>query len=201
MNDEDPKSLQYEDVRRRRLDAIHATHVEPLTEYVHGLHKRGFGEVPYFDPLDGGVKARILFLFEKPGPKTSVEGGGSGFISRNNNDETAAATFAFMAQAGIARKDTVIWNAIPGWNGTIKITAVEASAGAELLRDLMQYRLSNVHVVVLVGERARRAWERFGPSGFDVIHSPHPSPVVRASRPQLWQSIPGIWASAKAFLD
>ena len=42
--------------------------------------------------------------------------GGSGFISRNNNDPTAEAIFQFMEQAGIDRKLTLIWNAIRGWN-------------------------------------------------------------------------------------
>jgi hypothetical protein len=54
-------------------------------------------EVPEFDPLDGGVEAQVLFLFEKPGPMTAELGGskrsGSGFISRNNDDPTAEATF------------------------------------------------------------------------------------------------------------
>jgi len=33
---------------------------------------------------------------------------GSGFISRNNDDATAEATFRFMEQSGIPRKLTVI---------------------------------------------------------------------------------------------
>ena len=40
-------------------------------------------EVPDFDPLDGGVEARALFLFEKPGRMTAGQSG-SGFISRDN---------------------------------------------------------------------------------------------------------------------
>jgi hypothetical protein len=44
-----------------------------------------------------------LFLFEKLGPMTA-EAGGSGFISRNNDDPTAEATFRFMEQAKIPRK-------------------------------------------------------------------------------------------------
>lgn len=74
------------------------SHIAPLTEYVAKLRLRGLGEVPDFDPLDGGIEARILFLLEKPGPMTA-EGGkriGSGFISRNNDDSTAAATIGFM---------------------------------------------------------------------------------------------------------
>jgi len=194
MNYDYAKSLRLEAARQDRLSMIHQPHIRPLTDYVHDLRRRGLCEVPYFDPLDGGVDARYMFLFEKPGPKTSVEGSGSGFISRNNNDESAAATFAFMGKAGIDRKDTVLWNSIPGWNGTIKITADEARTGGELLAELIKL-LPKLEAVVLVGRRAQRAWNKVGPQGFRVIHSPHPSPVVRASQPLLWNLIPKIWAT------
>jgi hypothetical protein len=56
-------------------------HVAPLTDFVEHLRRKHQGwEFPDFDPLDGGINAEILFLFEKPGPKTSARGGGSGFI-------------------------------------------------------------------------------------------------------------------------
>src|ERR1700740_40451 len=79
---------------------------------------------PNFDPLDGGVDAQVLFLFEKPGPMT-VGDDGSGFISRKNDDPTAEATFEFMSRAGIPRHLTVTWNLIPWWNGTRKVTRLE----------------------------------------------------------------------------
>ena len=90
------------------------------------LRERRSVEVPEFDPLDGGVDARVLFLLEKPGPMTSGVDGtkqrtGSGFISRNNDDPTAEAIFNFMQQAGISRKMTISWNVIPWWNGTRKV--------------------------------------------------------------------------------
>ena len=43
--------------------------------------------IPHFDPLDGGSNAQVLFLMEAPGPKASA----SGFVSRNNPDETVLA--------------------------------------------------------------------------------------------------------------
>jgi hypothetical protein len=69
-------------------------HIAPLSAYAAKLRLRGSVEVPEFDPLDGGVNARILFLFEKPGPMTAdgstfSERSGSGFISRD--DPTAEA--------------------------------------------------------------------------------------------------------------
>ena len=63
-------------------------HIAPLTAYAVGLWHPGV-EVPDFDPFDGGVDARALFLLEKPGPLTAasrpdVRRTGSGFISRDN---------------------------------------------------------------------------------------------------------------------
>ncbi len=41
-----------------------------------GLHQ----EIPFFDPLDGDVNARCLFVAEAPGPRAVL----SGFVSRDN---------------------------------------------------------------------------------------------------------------------
>ena len=59
---------------------------------------------------------------------------GSGFISRNNDDPSAAATIEFMEKAGIPRTLTVIWNVIPWWNGTRKVTGPELREGVECVR-------------------------------------------------------------------
>ena len=112
---------------------LNLPHIAPLTAYVEELRKRDLGYIPYFDPMDGGINAKVLFLLEKPGPKTfndpEFEKPGSGFISRNNNDPTAEATFNFMEQAQIPRDATVIWNVIPGWNGEIKYFEQERQRG------------------------------------------------------------------------
>src|SRR5882672_5086390 len=102
-------------VRLQRKAMLGLAHVAPLTAYAAELRQRDNVQVPDFDPLDGGVNARVLFLFEKPGPMTAESGPrtGSGFISRDNDDPTAEATFKFMQQAGIPRKLTVIWNIVP----------------------------------------------------------------------------------------
>ncbi len=70
--------------------------------------------VPHFDPLDGGINARVLFLLEAPGAKAVA----SGFVSRNNPDETARNFFDLNMAAGIARRDTVCWNVVPWYIGT-----------------------------------------------------------------------------------
>src|ERR1700686_1189596 len=137
--DNRPRSMRDVEVRKRRLDMLKRPHIAPLTAYVSKLRERVDVQVPHFDPLDGGIEAQALFLFEKPGPMTA-DGGeqkGSGFISRDNDDPTAAAILDFMQQARIPRELTVIWNVVPWWNGTRKVTATEVREGAICLRDLI----------------------------------------------------------------
>jgi len=125
------RTMKRPDVREKRRAMLALPHVAPLAAYASSL--RVHGDVPDFDPLDGGINAEVLFLFEKPGPMTS----GSGFISRDNDDPTAETTMDFMAKAGLARERTVTWNVIPWWwNGTTKVTPAELRQGTACVRDL-----------------------------------------------------------------
>ena len=144
-----PRTLANPETRQQRFDMLKLPHIAPLTEYVRELREEGFGDVPYFDPMDGGTKATFLFLLEKPGPKASS----SGFISRNNNDSTAENTYNFMKEARIDRATTCLWNTVPGWNGTRKITSAELRAGSAGLHRLFAL-LPNLTVVVLVREKS-----------------------------------------------
>lgn len=65
--------------------------------------------MPYFDPADGGVEARCLFLLEAPGPRAVL----SGSVSRDNPDQTAENFSKFLTDAGIDRLNTVIWSTVP----------------------------------------------------------------------------------------
>jgi uracil-DNA glycosylase len=131
----------------------------------------------------------MLFLFGKPGPMTDPEGG-SGFISRNN-DATTEAAFRFMQQAGIARKETVLWNVIPGWNKTIRIKKGELKQGRLALNALFTL-LPRLRVMVLVGRKAAQVKANMEERGFRVFVSHHPSPKVRAIYRDKWESIPGV---------
>jgi len=59
------------DEQRRRREHLRESHIAPLTDYVEQLRKTlGHNqEIPYFDPCDGGINAKLLFLLEAPGPK------------------------------------------------------------------------------------------------------------------------------------
>lgn len=189
------RSLRHEGERERRRALMNEPHARPLVDLVSKLREEGRGYVPDFDPLDGGVDARILFLMEKPGPKTDPRNGGSGFISRDNDDPTAAAVFTFMWNARVDRKDVVIWNVVPWWDETITIRAAEWTHGLRHLEMLME-ALPRLQAVVLVGKKAGRAAPLFQSRGLPVWHSAHPSARVRAAYPAQHDAIQGIWAEA-----
>lgn len=191
-----PRSLRDPAAISEREALLHAPHIRSLTAYVLALRRADPAtEFPYFDPLDGGNNADILFVFEKPGPKTSVRGGGSGFISRNNDDPTADTTFRLMSEARLPRQRTVLWNVIPGWNGTRSISGPELRQGAHELESLMVL-LPAVKTVILVGRRAQRALPLFNSHSLRVLTSAHPSPIVRATRPCVWKGIAATWSRA-----
>lgn len=203
--DDQPKSLKYKEAQAEKKSRLEEHHIKPLSKYVKELrsnYEKAGWEFPYFDPADGGTNARLLFLFEKPGPKTSESGGGSGFISRNNNDATASATFKFMQEAKIPRHETVTWNIIPGWNGTIDIGSNELDDWLERF-DVQKFLslLPNLKAIVLVGKQAQKARELFSAYG-KIFESCHPSgrnknnPKIRDE----YNRIPGRWAAAYQYV-
>ncbi len=118
---------------------------------------------------------------------------GSGFVSRDNDTPTAEATHRFMLEAGLPRRDTVIWNMVPWWNGTIAMTPGERLDGAAELPNLIAL-LPRLHTAVLVGRTAARARPLLG--GLRLLESAHPSPQVRAGYRSRWDEIPAIWRRA-----
>ena len=154
--------------------------MQPLTRFVDELrqHKGQGYEIPYFDPHDGGIYAKALFLLEAPGGKAK----GSGFVSRDNPDETAKNIWTMSRETGIDRRDCIIWNACPWYVGTpSKIRAVRASEvmeAAEALRWLLG-RLDQLKCVALVGRKAQLARATVETMRPDVciVEMPHPSPM------------------------
>ena len=106
----EPYALSFEAERERRAAMLEQSHIKPLIKYLADVKARHpEKELPYFDPCDGGIGAKTLFLLEAPGPKAV----GSTFISRNNPDPTARNLCELLLEANIARADTLIWNIVP----------------------------------------------------------------------------------------
>ncbi len=167
-------------------------HMALLAAYVRTLDGTGRGCVPDFDPLDGGVQARLLLLLEKPGP-----GLHSGFISRDNDTPTAARIRDGMAQAGVPRAQTIIWNAVPWWNGTTAVRAADRQVGLAALERLLSL-LPSLCCAVLAGKTAQGASEVLTGLGLPIFNCVHPSPNARAgpASSAAWKNLPSIWRSA-----
>lgn len=196
-----PRSLRDPAVCERRRALLSAPHVVPLAAYAARLRLRPGTEVPDFDPLDGGIAASVLFLLEKPGPTAAAARAkrtGSGFVSRDNDTPTAEAIHRFMLVAGLPRQETVIWNMVPWWNGTVAITGRERTDGAVELAHPMAL-LPRVHTAVLAGRTAARARPLLG--GLRLLESAHPSPNVRAGYRSKWDEIPAVWRRAAEPVD
>ena len=175
-----PKLLGDRIAMQNRLHQIHQPHVKPLTEFVENLRIEMVANaaIPYFDPWDGGVDAELLMLLEAPGPNAV----NSGFISRNNPDETAKNIFELFKKSGIERKRTVIWNIVPWYIGTgAKIRAAtqkDIKLGMNSLHALIGL-LPKINAVLMLGKKAQKAKPYFGTNfpNLKLFSCPHPSPL------------------------
>lgn len=179
-------------MRAERQAALRRGHAAPLAAFAEKLRARRPGTlVPDADPFDGGTGARILFLLEKPS-RLAAE---TGFVGRDNPARGAHTLGRFLAEARVPRGESLIWNAVPWWNGTAKVTAEERRAGAEALRDLLAL-LPKLRTAVLVGRVAQTVWTASGGAAVPTYETAHFSANVRAAFPDRWAAIPEIWAEA-----
>lgn len=182
-----PKSLRDPIAIQSRLAGLFDSHISSLTHFVETIRKEtGLNnEIPYFDPLDGGIHAKCLFLFEAPGPRAV----GSGFISRNNPDETAKNFFELNHQAGLPRKLTISWNIVPWYIGTrSKICPAnkkDIEEGKEYLFRLLSL-LPHLKIIVLSGRKAQKAETLMKGTclAITLMKMPHPSPLFINNAPE-----------------
>jgi uracil-DNA glycosylase len=147
-----------------------------LTEFVDKLRAKIDEEIPYFDPWDGGTEAEVLFLFETPGRQAK----NSGFVSRNNPDQSANNFFEFNRKAHIPRKRTISWNLVPWYIGSdLKIRSAkqaDCEAGIQYLDSLLEL-LPKLRAVVFFGKTAQCGVIPIANSRrYQLFVSPHPSP-------------------------
>ncbi len=159
---------------------LDAPHMAPLMSFVRELRAemgRDYA-IPFFDPHDGGTSAEILFLLEAPG-RQAVR---SGFISRNNPDETAKNFFSLNQEARLDRRLTVTWNIVPWYIGDgQKIRAArrdDISLGLCSLDRLLGL-LPRLAVAVFLGKKAAYAAAHVVARmpGVRILRMPHPSPL------------------------
>jgi len=175
-----PKSLANLAACTARREALSLPRVAPLAAFAHRLRQQTghAAGVPDFDPMDGGVEAECLFLLEAPGGKAK----GSGFVSRNNPDETAKNFLMLNQEAALHRERTITWNVVPWYVGSgtkiRPVTRSDIKSAESCLNELLGL-LPALRVVVLVGRKAQLARpciERLLPH-CRLFECPHPSPL------------------------
>ena len=159
--------------------------VQPLREWAADLAVRRDAVVPWFDPAESGAGSRVLLVYEAPGPMTNSENArpGSGFISVDNNDQTAENTWRCRVEADL-HGGALAWNIVPWYLGPAsrKPTAGELKAGAVELLGLRR-RLPRLDTVVLSGRYAQEGWRKHLATSLRrpsvrVIETWHPSPLA-----------------------
>ena len=197
-----PKILADSTAVAARYDQLSESHVAPLRDFVARLRIRLRRDLPDFDPWDGGTQAKVLYLLEAPG-KRAV---GSGFISRNNPDETAKNFFELNQDAGIDRRDTVTWNIVPWYIGDGRriraATNADILAGTESLGELLAL-LPKLRAIVLIGRKAQRAASHVARLRPDarIFASPHPSPLYVNNCPDNRANILKVLREVSKFID
>lgn len=199
---EDPKSLADPAALAARRAMAEAPHTAPLRALARRIAGERDAPVPDPDPLDGGVEARLLLLLETPGPMVLR----TGFVTRDSMNGTAANLFRFLREAEIARRDTLIWNAVP-WvihaAGALNRAPrrSEARAAEPYLAPLLAL-LPDLAVVVLAGRFAGACTPALAALRPDlpVIPIPHPSPTYVCTSPDVSARIRRGLAEAAAVL-
>lgn len=156
-------------------------HVEPINRLIDELGELDdAGHPPYVAPMYRGIDAHALAILRDPGPKAGGAGG-SGFLSVENDDQTAERQCAFFAESGIDPAEIVPWNAYP-WFINAKPNKSQLAAGTKPLRQLLEL-LPALRVVLLFGGDAQAAWTLFQSEhrsylrrrGIEALPTYHPS--------------------------
>lgn len=187
-----PRTLAHAaDLDRRRF-LLSEPHHLPLTTFVQLLREQletRALDVPDLDPVGGGTSARILYLMEAPGARAVRSRGGSGFVSMDNNDQTAQTVFQMTRQAGVDRASVLLWNIVSWYVGDEeRIRAVrpeEVEEGRAHLRQLL-HLLPELQVVITLGQPAALGWSKLAPNFPQVttLTTWHPSGQALNAHPR-----------------
>lgn len=199
--EDEPCALRDEGEVQRRLGLLGADHMAPLCAYLEAMRRDEIGrEIPHFDPCDGGVWARALWLLEAPGPETL----GRAFVSRNNPDGTSRNLCELFQQADLARRDTLLWHIVPWFIGVEKrpqpVGGRELESALEHLGELLSL-LPRLEIVVLVGRKTQLARPQLRElTALPLVETFHPSSQVFNVWPEKKRETQRKWREVAAML-
>lgn len=190
---------------QNRLKLVNQPHVQPLSEFRDQLLKTlpSGSFVPNFDPLDGGIAARVLLLLETPGrvPRSTK------FTSLDNPSSTSKNLLPMVVSAGLKRSDVLMWNLVHWDIGTkTKVqptTGDHHSIGTPALLGLLRL-LTRLRAIVFFGTKAQAAMEDVSKvhMHLHLLKSPHPSPTNLNTRPESRHKIAAaLTVAAEALSD
>lgn len=134
-------------------------HIAAVNELVRALRQeRPDLSMPFVAPHYDATRARVLSLLSNPGPR--ADGGqGSGFLSSENDDGTAARLGAIYERVGAGSADVVPWNAFPWYVHEAHPNGLPLSLVAEGQSALHRLILAvpGIRSVVAHGKDAQRA--------------------------------------------
>ena len=188
MKKNESYTLRNPKIINQRCRGLYLPHVAPLTMRVQHYHEKGV-DMPWVDPADGGIYARILILLESPARSELTPR----FVSLDNPCPSQQNLSRFLKQARIKRKDIIIWNTMP-WitpsGRKISPTKENINKGLAIIQSLMPL-LKDITVVVLAGSVAsqtRKFFEKEYPH-MALLSMPHPSPLSLCRSPFVAEKI------------
>ncbi|MFE9751640.1 uracil-DNA glycosylase [Saccharothrix saharensis] len=163
-------------VKRARIRDPHVAPLSALADRIAAAECLPQGAVPYPDPDFGGIHARALFLLDNPGPRAKLGTGGSGLLSIDNDDPSAARAHAAYRHYGIDRGLCLHWNVCPFPTTLDQSSTAERTRTARYTTELLGL-LPRLEIVVLLGRAAEDGWRRAAVRRGDltVLTAPHPS--------------------------
>lgn len=147
--------------KKRRIRDPHVKPLNDLADRIADSEGLPHGQVPYVDPDQGGVNARMLVLLDNPSTKAEA-GTGSGLLSIDNNDRTARNIREAYARHGVNHSDVVHWNVVPFPVAGLKnggSTPAERQRAARWTREVVEL-LSDLEIVLPLGGAARDGLKR-----------------------------------------
>jgi len=162
--------------KHARIREPHVAPLSALADRIATAEGLPQGAVPYPDPDFGGINARALFLLDNPGPRAKLGTGGSGLLSIDNDDPSAARAHAAYRQFHIDRGMCLHWNVCPFPTALDQSSTAERTRAVRYTKELLGL-LPRLEIIVLLGRAAEDGWRRTAlrRDNLTVLTAPHPS--------------------------